>query len=157
MEEEPPYQITITRVTGDQPVAEAPLRNAVEAALRRHDKTAARISVALVDDAVMTRLNRAYLGRDSTTDVLAFDLSEDPGDGARVEGELVLSVDTAAREAADRGHGVEAELALYAAHGVLHLLGYKDGQEDMAARMHEMEDEILSSIGIGAIYRDKPT
>ena len=154
MEDEPPYQITITCVAENRAVAGTHLRAAVETALRRHSVTTAGISIAVVDDAVMSRLNRAYLRQEGATDVLAFDLRDDPDEDTRIEGEVVVSLDTAARVAAERGHTVDAELALYAAHGVLHLLGYKDDQEDMAARMHELEDEILSSIGLGPVYRD---
>jgi probable rRNA maturation factor len=152
MEDEPPLQITVTHLAETQTVAESRIRTAVEATLRRQGVTAAGINVAVVDDKVMARLNKAYLGCDGTTDVLAFDLRDDPEEGKRIDGELVVSIDTAAREASERGHTVDAELALYVAHGVLHLLGFKDDQPETAARMHELEDEILSSIGVGPVF-----
>jgi probable rRNA maturation factor len=134
------------------------LREAIEATLRRHRTPTAQISVALVDDARMADLNRLHLKREGPTDVLAFDLRDSPPRDASaaaaepVDGEIIVSVDTAAREAGKRGHGLGAELALYAVHGTLHLVGYSDRTEDEAARMHEMEEQILSAIGIGAVF-----
>lgn len=164
--------MAVTRVSGDAPGCEALLREAIEATLRRHRTPAARISVGLVDDAHMARLNKLHLNGEGTTDVLSFDLRDDPpaplvsnggpkrvapgaADGP-VEGEIVVSVDTAAREARKRGHTLEAELALYAVHGTLHLLGYDDRHEPDAARMHDLEDDILSGIGLGRVYQADP-
>ena len=155
MDDDPPYEITITPFDGDTTVSTQPLRGAVVATLRRHDKTAAQINIALVGDKSMARLNRAYLNHDGPTDVLTYNLREPSDDTDVIDGEIVVSVDTAMREALRRGHSVDAELALYAAHGVLHLLGYNDDKEESAAKMHAMEDEILESIGIGAIYGNR--
>lgn len=151
------------------PSCETCVRDAVEATLRRHATGTARISVAIVDDAHMAGLNERHLHHKGPTDVLTFDLRDEPGaapladdapdgvqsgaDNPQIEAEIVLSVDTAAREARKRGHGVRAELALYAVHGVLHLLGYDDHGAADAARMHEVEDEILAAIGLGAVYK----
>jgi probable rRNA maturation factor len=73
-----------------------------------------------------------------------------------VDGEIVVSVDTAKREATRRGLSVNAEIALYVVHGLLHLLGYDDNQESSAARMHELEEEILGEVGMGPVYRAEP-
>ena len=54
----------------------------------------------------------------------------------------------------DRGHTVSDEVALYAIHGILHLLGYDDHDDADARRMHDRENEILTRIGIGAVYGD---
>jgi len=152
MKDRSPYEVRIARAARGAPNVGARLRRAIRAVLRRHTVGSARISVALVDDTAMARLNRDHLGHDGPTDVLSFDL-RDEGDGTNaIDGEIVLSLDTAGREARKRGHAVEAELALYAVHGTLHLLGYNDRRKADAARMHEMEDEILSSIGFGTVY-----
>lgn len=172
MDDDPAYDIEVACVSGNAPDCEASLRKAVELTLRRHATPAARISVALVDDACIAQLNELHLDHAGPTDVLAFDLRDDPdayvssdhavakhcGDVSdrEVEGEIVVSVDTACREARARGHPVEAELALYTVHGVLHLLGYDDRQAHGAARMHEVEDEILSAMGWCAVYQARP-
>lgn len=169
MEDDPAYEIAVTSISGGASDCDSLLREAVEEVLRRHRSPAARISVVLVDDTDMTRLNRQHLNRNESTDVLSFDLrdgfsaahhhqstaDQEAADieGVAVDGEIILSVDTAAREARERGHACEAELALYAVHGTLHLLGYDDDQEDSAAAMHEVEDEVLAAIGVGPVYR----
>lgn len=113
----------------------------------------ARISVTLVDDGRMIELNRRHLGREGTTDVLAFDLAEA---GEALEAEIVLCVDEAARRAEERGHAVERELLLYGVHGVLHCAGYDDREEEDFRRMHAEEDRILESIGVGATFSRTP-
>jgi probable rRNA maturation factor len=152
MKDEPIYEVRIARPRGDAPKVEAGLRKAIRAVLRRHGVISARISVALVDDAAMAQLNRDHLGHHGPTDVLSFDLRDARNGKTAIDGEIVMSVDRAARQARQRGHTVEAELALYAVHGTLHLLGYNDRRKDDAKRMHAMEDEVLSSIGFGAVY-----
>lgn len=137
---------------GVAPKAEAKIRKAIRAVLRRHGAVRARISVALADDDTMARLNRDYLGHHGPTDVLSFDLRDAQDGQTAIDGEIVMSVDMAARQARKRGHTVEAELALYAVHGTLHLLGYDDRRKTDAARMHEMEDEILFSLGWGLVF-----
>ena len=161
MEGEADYDIAIAHVSGSVRIAKVQLRSAIEAALRRHQTPKALISLALVGDAHIARLSGTYLHREGPTDVLAFDLRDADVAGQShcpsLEGEIVVSVETAAREANARGHTLEAELALYAVHGTLHLLGYDDHTEKGAVRMHEMEDEILTSIGIGAVFRSDTT
>lgn len=175
MEDDPAYDIVVTRVSGATPGCEARLREAVESTLRRHGTLTAQVSVAVVDDAHIARLNKRHLNHEGATDVLAFDLREDertagfnpcpatadpcrlrPAADLHVDGEIIVSADTAERVARERGHGLEAELALYAVHGALHLLGYDDHTQQAAARMHELEDEILSAIGVGAVFRVNP-
>ncbi len=159
MEDEPEYDITIARVSGQAGIGGTRLIGAIEGALRRQRVSRAVISVALVDDAEMAHLNKRHLGHEGSTDVLAFNMGDDAaGDATRavIEGEIVISVDTAAREADRRKHSLEAELALYAVHGTLHLLGYDDQDEQKAARMHRVEDEVLASAGLGRVYGTKP-
>lgn len=149
MNDAPTYQISVTRqVEGDDD--DEPLRRAVEAALRHHGVSQAAVSVAVVDDASIARLHGAYLHQPTPTDVLTFDLRDAHSDP--VEGEIVISAETADREARRRGHRPSAELMLYAVHGTLHLLGYDDHRPDEAARMHAVEDAILSGLGVGPVY-----
>ncbi len=159
MNDDPTYDISVAAVIGNASGCEAGLHEAITATLARHRVAAARISVALVDDNHIAQLNKRYLKREGPTDVLSFDLRDGDcaGDssGKAVDGEIVVSVDTAAREALRRGHSLDAEVTLYAVHGMLHLLGYSDREERDAARMHEVEDEILTAAGMGAVYRSR--
>jgi probable rRNA maturation factor len=157
MDDKPPYDITVTEpdnaasIADWPPIDAAALRAAVAAALRRHGTRRACIGLAVVDDREIARLNRTHLNHEGPTDVITFDM-RDNAEADDIEGEIVVSAQTAMRQATARGHGVAAELSLYAVHGVLHLLGYDDHGDEQADRMHKVEDEVLTSIGFGAVY-----
>lgn len=104
----------------------------------------AELSVAVVGDAEIQQMNRTFLGRNHPTDVMAFPYStaED-----HIDGEVVINADEALRQAEQRSHSPEDELVLYAVHGVLHLLGYDDGDAEQRKRMHERELSVLSAWG----------
>ena len=122
----------------------ARLAGAVELALADAACTMADISLAIVDDETIHRLNRQFLEHDWATDVLSFVLQEPP----RLEGEIVASVETARREAAAVGWAADDELLLYVVHGALHLAGLLDKQPDDAAGMRLAEREILEQLGV---------
>ena len=115
------------------------------------------LSVVFVDDDYIRGLNSRYLHKDEPTDVLAFSMMETSGDepaemeeGAssiRMLGDVVVSIDTAMRQAAEYGHTLEREVSLLVIHGTLHLLGYDDGAPGDAARMGEAQDRILAVVG----------
>ncbi len=94
------------------------------------------LSIALIGDAEMHALNRDYRGKDRPTDVLAFALreGEDAGIHPDVLGDVVISLDTAARQAAARGVPVADEVRVLLAHGILHLLGYDHERSPADAR-----------------------
>ena len=104
-----------------------------------------RLSLAVVSDATMRGVNREFHDCDEPTDVLAFALGSGGRDG--FDAEVIVSLDTARREA--RAHGVEpaAELLLYVVHGVLHLMGYDDHKLADARRMHTRALSILEALG----------
>lgn len=104
------------------------------------------LSVAVVDDARIGEIHRRFLGKDGPTDVISFPLKDGvaeglPGDG--VLGELVVSAETARREARRRGLPPERELFLYAVHGALHLAGYDDKTPTQRRAMRRKEWEYL--------------
>lgn len=104
------------------------------------------LSVVVVDDEGIHDVNRRFLDHDYPTDVIAFDLSgEEPG----VDGEVVVSWDTARREAAERGIDATSELLLYCVHGTLHLLGHDDKEQEDRERMHARQRELLDELGYG--------
>lgn len=117
-----------------------------------------QLSIAIVDDARMSELHVQYMDISGTTDVLTFDLSDDPDDPSVIEGELILCIDEASRQAASRGHETRMELLLYALHGVLHLMGYDDHEDDDYDRIHACEDQLLTAAGFEALFarEEKP-
>jgi len=110
---------------------------------------AAELSVLLVGDAEMRRLNRDYRGKDAPTDVLAFALRE--GDGGTLHpemlGDVVISLDTAARQARARGATLGDEVRVLLTHGVLHLLGYDHERSPRDARaMFRKQRHLLAQL-----------
>lgn len=149
------YTLVCTSRVPVPPALPALVRRCVRTTLHAHRVHRAVLSIVLLDDREMARLHHRFLGRRSATDVLAFDLSETSTRRAAgaLEGEIVISVSTARREASRRRQTVAAEAALYAVHGALHLLGYDDGTAADAKRMHHVEDEILRSVGLVDVFR----
>ncbi len=124
------------------------LVRAVRAALQRERCRKAVVSLAVVDDATIAELHSRYLGLAGPTDVMSFDLRDRPKGscgrrGGEVDGEVVVSMETARRQARRRRIPAEQELLRYAVHGTLHLLGHRDDRPDRAAAMHRIEDEVL--------------
>jgi probable rRNA maturation factor len=101
-------------------------------------------SIALIDDATMADLNERYLGHEGPTDVIAFPLydPEDP-DPEPLLGEVIVSLDTALRQAPEHALTARAEALLYIVHGLLHLLGYDDHAEGERARMEARQQHWL--------------
>ena len=110
------------------------------------------ISIAIVDDAEIRKLNRKFLNRRSNTDCLSFDLSDTQEPTSPKTFELIVNGQMAVRQANLRGHSPQAELALYITHGLLHNLGFDDSSESKAKKMHLMEDKILQQLGYGLVY-----
>ncbi len=106
----------------------------------------AAISLALVDNATIRRINRKHLAHDWPTDVISFTLS-DPGKPELV-GELVVSTEMAAASAAELGIDAAAELALYVVHGSLHLCGYEDSTDLDIQKMRSREHTHLARLGV---------
>jgi probable rRNA maturation factor len=128
------------------PVDRRRLREVVRTVLDGEHIADAEISLAFVDDATIHQLNQRYLGHDEPTDVLTFPLSE-PG-ARRLAGELVIGAEVARAQAESGGHDVQAELALYVIHGLLHLCGHDDKTAEDAATMRARERHYLRHLGL---------
>lgn len=122
------------------------VRALAEHVLRAERRADATLSVTIVSDRKIAALHRDYLGVPGPTDVISFPLEDelDLGGASGVLGEVVVSADTAAREAKARGLPFERELLLYVAHGTLHLLGYDDHAPRDRARMHRRQEALLA-------------
>ena len=112
------------------------------------------VSLALVDDARIEDLNRRFKGHGGPTDVLAFPLREDGDPDPDPElGEIVVSADTAARQAGEEGHPFEREVALLALHGLLHLAGFDDASASDRRAMLEKGEALLEAFEGGEKHR----
>lgn len=116
------------------------------AAMRLSDR---ELSILLCDDAVIHALNRDYRKKDKPTDVLAFAMSE--GELAsmhqHVLGDVVISLDTAARQAREHARSLEDEATMLLAHGLLHLLGLDHRNRKEERRMNARTDLLRSTGG----------
>lgn len=157
-EPEPPDRLSVTLVQEDGDWSgfgptEEPIRR-VAAALARHPvriEPGSEASVVLASDALVRRLNYAYRGVDSATNVLSFPFQPPPG--ARPEdmadlGDVVLAVETIRLEAHERGIEPRHHLQHLVVHGLLHLLGYDHQTDATADAMERLETAILAQIGV---------
>lgn len=105
------------------------------------------LAITIVGDRSIRRLNRDYLGRDKSTNVISFPMQEGEAAGVNPEllGDVVISADTAAREAAEGDLTFNSRLCFLLLHGILHLTGYDHERsgEDEAARMEAKERELF--------------
>lgn len=115
----------------------------------------AEVDVSVVDDNTIRELNNEYRNIDSATDVLSFPLGENGvyeknyETGAFMLGDIVISAETALKQADLYGHGIEREIAFLTVHSILHLLGYdhvNGGMEQVV--MREKEEAVLDALGL---------
>jgi probable rRNA maturation factor len=122
------------------------LARAAGHALRALGRPRGRVEILVVDDGEIRRLNAAWRGVRRRTDVLAFPLELPDAPGALV-GQVVISADTARRQARRLDVPLADELDLLVTHGVLHAVGYDDRDPVEAGLMHARERQILSAGG----------
>jgi len=115
------------------------------------------VSVAIVDDAAMKSINKQYLKKTESTDVISFDLSSKTDDqsNTQLDCEVVINAERAMIVAKANDRSAEGELHLYLIHGLLHHLDYNDKTQELADPMHRKEDELLSELGFGCVYKLK--
>ncbi len=115
----------------------------------------AEVSVTFVNNDEIRRLNNEYRNIDKVTDVLSFPLGENGvydfnnETGAYMLGDIVISIQTALKQAKLYGHSLEREIGFLTVHSMLHLLGYDHEHGGVEARnMRETEEQILDNLGI---------
>jgi probable rRNA maturation factor len=126
------------------PLSSRRLAGAAERALAAVGRAGGLVEVLVVDDAEIRTMNERFRGVRRRTDVLAFPL-ETPDAAGELVGQIVVSAETAARQARRLGVPLAGEMDLLVTHGVLHLVGYDDRDPVEARLMHERERGILSS------------
>ena len=125
----------------------------------------AEISVTFVDNSEIHKLNKQYRNIDRETDVLSFPLGENGeydinhDTGAKMLGDVVISLPKAVEQADMYGHSLQREIAFLTVHSVLHLLGYDhEGGGIEAVHMREKEESVLTQLGLkrnGSYYLDE--
>lgn len=115
----------------------------------------AEVEVSFVDDRQIHELNNEFRGIDRSTDVLSFPLGENgvydenPATGAKMLGDIVISVEHAAAQAEEYGHTFQREMAFLTVHSMLHLLGYDHVNGGIEAEtMREKEETVLVKMGL---------
>ena len=109
----------------------------------------AELSILLCDDATIRALNRRYRKKNKATDVLAFPMQEGPGPASHpgLLGDVVISLPTATRQAADHDRPIIQEVTFLLAHGLLHLLGYDHANKRQEREMKAQTEDLLAAVG----------
>ena len=131
------------------PVDTGPMIEVARMIFSDHGFAKSELSIALVDDAEIRRLNNQYLQHDYETDVISFviDQSEDS-----IVGQLIVSTETAGRLAAEIKAPTQHELMLYVIHGTLHLVGLDDTDLKSAREMRTAEADYLGRFDIAHVW-----
>ncbi|MBE6758081.1 MAG: rRNA maturation RNase YbeY [Ruminococcaceae bacterium] len=115
----------------------------------------AEVDVSIVSDEQIQAINAEHRKLDMPTDVLSFPLGEngeydvDPATGAKLLGDIVISIEHAEKQAKDYGHTLQREIGYLTVHSMLHLLGYDHIHGGLeAVKMREKEEAVMQSIGL---------
>ncbi len=136
----------VVEVTVDHPEFQgsiARLQAAARQAVHFAQRTEGLIEVTIVTDDKIHQLNREALNHDYPTDVISFGYEDD---GDSIEGEVIVSWDTARRVAAELNADAHDELVLYVVHGTLHVCGYDDIEPQDRELMREAEKSVLEKL-----------
>jgi rRNA maturation RNase YbeY len=142
------HLIEFAPVPGSADIDQSVLRTIAARALDAEAQPPSELSVVLTDDAAIRELNQRYRGTDAPTDVLSFAQGEGEAfaqpDGALPHaGDVIISIETARRQADEHGIALQDEVAHLLVHGILHLLGYDHEIDADAKIMRAREEAIL--------------
>jgi probable rRNA maturation factor len=142
-------EILIQNNQDQHPVDAAQFESQIGQVLEKLEETDCELSLLLTDDVEIQELNRTYRDLDKATDVLSFPQDEDAVNetGDTLLGDVVISVETAARQAEEHHLSFNEELILLAIHGILHLLGYDHERSPQEARiMQDKTQEVFETL-----------
>ena len=163
------FEIDISASQDTLPIDVQALTRAIERALQIENVSSAVLSISIVDNDAIHRINREHLQHDYPTDVISFQLdfalndeAIDPVDatgdlraaGAMIQGEIIASAQMASEMASAGKWTAMNELTLYVIHGLLHICGYDDLSHEEKAIMRSREITILNAVGLTPIYPD---
>ena len=118
------------------------IRRILQTTSKKKGKSISLLNFVLVNDEALLEINMAHLQHDTYTDIITFDLRENPIDP--IEGEIYISIERVAENAITAGVDFEIEFIRVVSHGLLHLLGYKDKTDAQAKEMRQEEEVCLS-------------
>lgn len=124
------------------------LKATMRTLLKAVDEADSTISVTLVNDEAIREINREHRGKDKPTDVLSFPLEPEPFSQERLLGDIVISIDTARRQAADYDAPVQREIYRLLIHGLLHVLGHDHMEPEERSEMEQEERRLADAIGM---------
>lgn len=130
------------------------LKSAMRKLLASVDRGDATISLTLVNDAAIRELNREHRGKDAPTDVLSFPLEPEPFAHEKLLGDIVISIETARRQAADYDAPLQREIERLMIHGLLHVLGHDHMEPDERRAMEAEERRLAAAIGMPWPYEN---
>ena len=139
------FSVLITNEQSKYPIDADRIELAVDQVVEEAGVVSGDVSVAIVDDPTIHELNVQYLSHDYPTDVISFVLERRE---EHLEGEIIVSVDTAVELAEDYDWDWKHELLLYVIHGCLHLVGYNDKDPQAKVEMQQAERRHLARFGI---------
>jgi probable rRNA maturation factor len=137
-----------------QPLAEQTVRDAIAAAVAVLSTPDGEVSILLIDDSTVRKLNREWRGIDKPTNVLSFPASPVSG-GAKILGDIVIAYETLARECDDEDRVFLHHLAHLTVHGFLHLVGYDHQTDAQAEEMEALESKIMTRLKMPDPYRGR--
>ncbi|MFC1759060.1 rRNA maturation RNase YbeY [Planctomycetota bacterium] len=144
------FEIGVSDEQNSLQVDHGRLCEVIEMILSDANLESAEISVAIIDDPTMHQLNRDHLNHDYPTDVLSFVLERTD---STLDGEVIVSTDTAIARAVEFRLSPADELLLYVIHGTLHLVGYDDKDESKRPAMRQQEVHYLAKFGVRSTDR----
>jgi probable rRNA maturation factor len=140
--------ISIQNTTKDSALLDKEeLKAAVLHTLTAMGQTDTELTLRITSDEEIQELNREYRGVDKPTDVLSFNQDVvDPETGHLYLGDIIISLETARRQALEQGHSLSKECLLLAIHGTLHLLGYDHAEPNEKEEMWRIQDRLLAEL-----------
>jgi len=136
------YRINFEQIDPDVTIDGSLPEKLARAVLSGERVSEAAINIILVDDQYITRLNHQFLNKNTTTDVISFNLEDEPG-GA-LEGEVYANIEQIRRQAEDYQVTFKEELCRVLIHGILHLVGFEDYTSEQRLKMVAKEDYYLN-------------
>ena len=142
----PPTLINIECEVGTEEALLQKLRQELNTALDLLERAGSELSVQIVSDRTIQQLHLQYMDDDTPTDVISFEQDLPKKGSYGLLGDIVISKDTAQKQALEKQWSLHEELLYLSLHGILHLLGYDHAQPEEEKIMFGLQDELFKKI-----------